>query len=666
MSGLAAILYRDGRATNPGPLRKVQAMLDASPHRGVDGTWVRQAGPVTLGYAKLAITPEEENEQQPLLSPRTGCLLIADVRLDNRDDLLARLPGLLPLDHASVSDGDLILAAYDAWGVEALPRLLGDFALVLWDPRQQRLLCARDTSGQRPLFYRMDRQEFAAASEIQQLFQDSAVPVEPNEEHVRQFLVPANIFVNEKGGATTFYEGVHSLPAGHLLLVETEQLQIRPFWQLEPPAELRYRNEADYADHFRELLFETVQARLRSSRPVGIMLSGGLDSSSVACAAQEVYRTGRAQDHGFTSFSLVFDGLDCDERELVEDVQAKYGFRAEYLPVPDLTGELQLEPVGFLDSPMARPNAGEAIFEAACRAGVRTLLTGDVADGCVRGSPLVFDSLLRHGRLRSLWRRLKAYQRISGESRRKIAALYCLAPLLPLSWQKQVMQAHTNRDFRRNQRRLLPSWMPEAIRQDLAERHLQISLTQERQRRFSSPAREMEYRFLYPPEIARHPVGWPVEIWRPYADRRLHEFLLAVPPEIKFAPHPRTDALYAGSKRLLRQSLRGILPDSIRTRTGQTHFAAVFADQLAHQWPAYESAFGPSASPEIARRGYIDRELFWDRLLQMRGGRLTQDLIYVMRVVALETWLRTFQLPRTQRTTLPKRMAVASTRKVNL
>src|SRR6266542_6193317 len=169
MSGLAALLSREGRPVDGAA---VDSMLDAVPYRGPNGRWVRLWSASALGYAKLAVTPEEQDEQQPLLSPRTGCAVIADARLDNRGEILAGLAGDCP---PTASDAELILRAYEAWGVDAPVHLLGDFAFIVWDPRAERLVCARDTSGQRPLFYRVDRGTFAAASEIHQLLQDPAV-----------------------------------------------------------------------------------------------------------------------------------------------------------------------------------------------------------------------------------------------------------------------------------------------------------------------------------------------------------------------------------------------------------------------------------------------------------------------------------------------------------
>jgi asparagine synthase (glutamine-hydrolysing) len=647
MSGFAALLHLDNRPADPGA---VGAMLSAAAYRGPDGLHVLPLGPIVLGHARMVVTPEDERERQPIVSARTGFAIVADVRLDNRAELLGRLPDR-PAPEAG--DAELILRAYEAWGTEGFARLLGDFAAVIWDPRARRLLCVRDTNGQRTLFYRAGDRAFAAASEIHQLLQDPAVPVEPDEESIRNFLVPLNMLQNEKDQAATFFRGIFAVNAGHVLTVDAEGVRSRRYREPAPPAELRYRTDQEYAEHYRALLAEVVRARLRTAGPAGALLSGGLDSSSIVCTAQEEYRAGRAADRGFVSYSLVFDALDCDERGLIEDVQAKYGFDARYLQAGQLDGRLDLQPRGFRES----PNVGvlaqrDAVCGAAVSDGVRMLLTGDLADACVGGSPLVFDSLLRSGQVAAFLRRLRAYRRTSNERLRTIVARDCLAPLLPLAVQKRVMTAYVRRQVDRFRPALLPAWMPAALRENLVERHLALCLAAERERRYASPARHWEYGMLSPPEITRHPTPWPVEIWRPFADRRLHEFLLAIPPEQKFAPHPDTDEYYAASKSLVRRSMRGIVPESIRTRTSKTFFDAVFEHELERAWPAFEAAFGPAARPEIARYGLVDPRQFWARLEHMRGDLHGPDAVYILQVVALESWLRIFRLERSQRVTV--------------
>src|SRR5262245_44101789 len=117
-------------------------MLDAIPYRGLDGARVRRFGPAVLGHARLIATPSDRFAVEPLRSPRTGCAIVADARLDNRAELLA---GLGDVPTPDVSDAELILGAYERWELDAPRMLLGDFAVVIWDPRRQRLVCARDS-----------------------------------------------------------------------------------------------------------------------------------------------------------------------------------------------------------------------------------------------------------------------------------------------------------------------------------------------------------------------------------------------------------------------------------------------------------------------------------------------------------------------------------------
>lgn len=633
-------------------------MLAAVPYRGPDGLRICTRGSIALGHAKLATTPEAEGEWQPLVSARTGCAISADVRLDNRADLLARLP---EGPDAAVSDAEIILRAYDVWGLDAVARLLGDFAFVLWDPREHRILCARDTGGQRTLFYRVDTETCAVASEIHQLLQDPAVPVRPNVEYIHERLLPLNMFRNEKDAPATYFDGIRAVPAGHMLTVDAEKVQVKRYWAFKPPSELRYRSEDEYAEHFRHLFFNVVQARLRSAQPIGVLLSGGLDSSSIMAAAHQVGPVAGMGSPNVTGLSAVFGGLECDERPLIQDMQVMYGFDARYIMCENNAGRLQLDSPGFLESPnLASRDMRDGICRAAVQADIRVLLTGDMADNCVTGSRLVFDSLLRQGRWQELRHHWSAYRRVSGESLHKTALFAVLGPLLPLFLQSRLHAAYLRHYHAENGAQLLPAWMPQPLRESLSRSHLERCLALEQQRCFSNPSRHAEYNLLYPPEITRHPAPWPVEIWRPFADRRLHEFLLAIPPEQKFTPHPDSDSFYAGSKRVMRQAMHGILPESIRTRQVKTVFESQFRREVQVEWPLYEAAFGPSASPEIVRHGYADHDSFWARLARLRDGEYGQDLTYVLQMVGLETWLRALRQPRTDLVTVPSPCHVAA------
>jgi len=624
-------------------------MLEAAPYRGMDGMSIHLDGSIGLGYAKSAITPEETHERQPIISPRTGIAVIADVRLDNRAELVATLPGT----PATASDAELILRAYERWGSNCFERLLGDFAIAIWDARTRQIICSRDTSGQRSLFYRLDERTFVAGSEIHQILVDPTVLLAPDEAKLRDYLTPWYAFQNEKQTERTFFSGISSVLPGNVLTVGYNTRDNRTFWTLDV-RDIRYQSADDYAEHYLNLFTTVVRDRLRSMHPMGVLLSGGLDSSSIVATAQQIYRRGDVPYRGFSTFSSVFNDPTCDERDLIRDLQEQYGFDAHYVETSSFSGRLQIEPDGFLESPnLGVRDASNAIMRAASDAGVRVVLTGDTADACVGGTRHVFDSLIRQGQVRAVWEHLQPYRRVTGESNAKTLFLYGIAPLLPRAFQRQIMTAYRRHGFRRTRGRLIPTWMPEALRRELEQHHLHLLLKDERTRKYANPTRAFEYRLLYPPEVARQIVPWAIQTWRPFADRRLHEFLLGIPPEQKFWPHPESDNTYAGQKRIVRQAMQGMLPESIRSRTLKTNFRGVWENEVEHQWPEYAAVFGPDAMSLIARRGFVQADGFWQRLQELRAGRYGMDFLYVMKLVSLETWLRTFELPRPRAVSVP-------------
>ena len=647
MSAIGAVFAAGGR---PADGAAVQAMLNAMPYRGPDGARTFVAGPAALGCGALDVIGEVARAGQPLVSPRTGCAVVADVRLDNREDLRRRLPLDLPDE---TSDAALILRAYETWGPAAAGRLLGDFAFVVFDPRRRRLVCARDTSGQRTLYYRWDGRAFAAASEIHALLQDAAVPLAADEARIRDFLVPLNMYRNEREREDTFYAGVRSLLPGHVLIVDDSGLTRRPYHELTPGGEIRYRTAGDYADHFLALFSEAVRCRLRAAHPMGAMLSGGLDSSSIVATAMHLAATGRVAAPPLTAYSLVYDGLECDERPLIQDLQDRYGFPVRYVSPDGYYRWLETEPAGFRVSPTTGLTERDALYRLAAGQGVRVLLSGDVADATVRGSLLVFASLLKRGRLAAFGRYFGAYRALTDESLLKSLLLHCLIPLLPRRAQLPAMRAYIRRYVGLERWRLLPFWMPQPLRDALSDRHLQVALEVEAGRRFADETRHQIHAGITPAETPFNPLGWPLENWRPFADRRLHEFLLAIPPEVLYVPRRDPTEVYGASKALLRQAMRGILPERIRTRTGATHFAALFAQDLSRRRPLYAATFGPGSRSEIAARGYVDAPRFWQRLEAIRGGAVGGDFVYVMRLVGLESWFLTFRLPRAAQTTFP-------------
>jgi len=252
-------------------------------HRGPDGEekWIE--GPVGLACQMFRVTPESEKETQPLVDS-TGAVLVFDGRLDNRDELLTSLKDSYQVSSAS-PDAALVLASYEVFGDKFPERLLGDFALGLFDPHRQQVVLARDAIGIRPLYYHRVRNTFLFASEIKAILAHPDVSPRPNDNTLADFFL-----ANVRDPEMTFFEGISSLPPGHMALLTPQVFTKRRYWDFDPASQVRLSSFDEYAGAFRHLFEQAVRRRLRSAHPVAVSVSGGLDSSSILCVAETFAR----------------------------------------------------------------------------------------------------------------------------------------------------------------------------------------------------------------------------------------------------------------------------------------------------------------------------------------------------------------------------------------
>ena len=297
MSGICGIWRLDGAAP-----AGIGAMVAHLHRRGPEAQRIRREGALAFGHTLLGTTPEAALEAQPLIHAATGCLLTADLRLDNREDLIAALaPG-----RAGIGDGELVLLAWLRWGEDCPQHLAGDFAFAVFDPRAQRLFAARDRMGLKQLIWsHSPGRVFAFASEPGAVVCAEGIPRRLNEGRVGDFLVDHLEAIDL---TSTFFEDVFRLPPAHSLRLDAKGGEIRRYWRLEPPAPLKLGSDADYAAAFRDVLDRATARRLRAPPGrVGSMLSGRMDSGSiVALAARRFAQEGRGP---FPTFSAVGSGL---------------------------------------------------------------------------------------------------------------------------------------------------------------------------------------------------------------------------------------------------------------------------------------------------------------------------------------------------------------------
>lgn len=399
MAGIALIFHRDG---SPVPPELLAGVLDRLDHRGPDGRDVRRAPEAVLGCQHFWTTPEAVGEIQPVSAPGGQVWLALDGRLDNRGELLLALPLAVGPDGRAPTDAELALAAYRRWGRDFLGRLLGSFAVVVYDRPRRRILLGRDALGNRSLFYHLDRRFLVAASEEAAVLAHPAVSGEPDETTLaRYFAVEAPL------PGDTFFREVRELPPASGLLIAQAGTAAWTHWQPRSDRTLRYRREAEYAEHLRQLLKESVRARMRAQHPPAVLMSGGLDSGSVAAlaAGERAAAGGRLK-----TFSWIFDELPVsDEREFMEPMARELELDAHWIRGDDAW------PLSELDTWPRNPNAPlegvyrrlqQRSYAAAREAGGRVLLTGDGGDHLWAGSLDWLRDLLAQQRLATAGREL--------------------------------------------------------------------------------------------------------------------------------------------------------------------------------------------------------------------------------------------------------------------
>ena len=260
MSGIAGILYFDGYSdSRPAVARLVNAMS----HRGPDGNslWIKNN--VGFGHCLLRSTPESFHENLPHTDISSSLTITADARIDNRNDLIAKL-GLHNRDKAHLGDSELILETYKKWGKDCATQLIGDFAFAIWDQQKKLLYCARDHLGANSLAFVCNERFFAFASESEALLSLPGISSKPNEELVAHILLPA--FQDFKQKKSWLIE-VDGLMAGEYLVLTPEgKPSVQKYWQLGPPdQEDSYVSETESQEAFLEIFSEAVRCRLRTA-----------------------------------------------------------------------------------------------------------------------------------------------------------------------------------------------------------------------------------------------------------------------------------------------------------------------------------------------------------------------------------------------------------------
>jgi asparagine synthase (glutamine-hydrolysing) len=608
----------------PPEVQTVERMSAELAHRGPDGVGSFAADDVAFGHRRLAIIDLSDAGIQPFASEDAELQLLHNGEIYNYRELRRELEG-----HGhrfrSQTDTEVVLRSYEQWGEACVERFNGMWALALWDGRRRRLFCSRDRFGVKPFYYSYRDGRFAFASELKAFRADATISLEPNLGAVRDYLEQGALDHTEE----TFFAGIRKLAPAHSLVLDANGVRTLRYWSLR-----EHELPDDALGALRELFLDSIRLRLRSDVPIGTCLSGGLDSSAVACSVDHLLRTevenARPVGDRQRTFTAFFEDEGYDERPYAEAVIGRTRAEPHWISFSaDDVVEVLPAIVETQDEPFGSTSivAQWFVMRSAREAGLKVMLDGQGGDEVLAGYPTYFAyrfaDLARRGRFAELARELGAYRRLHG-----VAAGAALEALVrPLVPERLKMRARVRLKgaaglagpalAAAGQPVRTPPWaFPDHLR-----RRMQLILTQ---------------RGL--PELLhyedRNSMAHSLEARVPFLDYRLVELCYSLPPSL---------LIDRGiTKVALRRALGDLLPPVVRDRVDKLGFVTPESRWLRER--VGELAAEVFASREFHERGFVDPAVSTRRLEAHRAGSISAGY-ELWRALNLELWARTFLDP---------------------
>jgi asparagine synthase (glutamine-hydrolysing) len=349
-------------------------------HRGPDAEGAFASDSVGLGMRRLAIIDLSPGGEQPVFNEDKSIAVVMNGEIYNFRELKKDLEKR-GHSFAGHSDTEVLPHLYEEHGAQFVEKLRGMFALALWDSRRKRLFIARDRFGEKPLYYGVFQNKLIFASELKALAAHPEAETKLNLAALRQFLafdyVPAPLSI---------YENVYKLPAAHSLTLENGEIKIERYWNVSFKKRQPSPSVEEAAEELRDLLADAVKSQMVSDVPLGVLLSGGVDSSAVAAFAQQF------ADKPIKTFSIGFDEASFDESDYARRVAAHLGteHHEDILSV-DKAADLLPEIAAWLDEPMSDASILPTFLLARfVRQNVTVALGGDGGDEIFAGYPMYY------------------------------------------------------------------------------------------------------------------------------------------------------------------------------------------------------------------------------------------------------------------------------------
>ena len=607
----------DGKPVDPGDLDQVRPVLA---QYGPDGEGCICKNNIGILYRAFHTTHESRSEVQPYVS-KSGTVNTWDGRLDNRKELVALLTGELS---GGSTDLAIIAAAYERWGTDSFAKLIGDWAISIWDPRTCSLVLAKDFVGTRHLYYSVEKNEVRWCTLLDPLVLFSKRSFGIEEEYIAGWLsfFPAPHL--------TPYVGIHSVPPSSFIRLARGSQKTNQYWDFDPAKRIRYGTDGEYEEHFRVAFAQSVHRRLRSDAPVLAELSGGMDSSSIVCMADDIASRGSAETPRLDTLSYYDDSEpNWNERPYFTKVEQK---RAQVGCHVDV-GSHQALGFGLDDRFLASPSFVAQYDRGTKQSakwmmsqGSRTVLSGIGGDEVTGGVPTPLAELadlLTTVQLRTFVHQLKVWA-LNSRKPWFYPFIETIRAFLPITLVGVPKQMHP------------PSWLDSKF---VARNRAALSGYPTRVKLLGAlPSFQENIATL---GNLRRQLGClpllsepPRELRYPYLDRDLLEFIYAIPREQLLRPGHR--------RSLMRRALVGTVPDEILNRRRKAFVSRGALFELKAGWSDLTKFDGNLASSSV---GIVDPTRFSNAVHDAQKGKET-PVVPILRALALEFWLRSLLGPK--------------------
>lgn len=602
----------------------IKKMADTIAHRGPDDEGFFVDDNIALGHRRLSILDLSPAGHQPMFYGNFVIVFNGEIYnyLEIRQELIAK--GYI---FKSETDTEVILAAYKEWGPKCLDRFNGMWAFVIYDRKKKTVFGARDRLGVKPFYYYLDKEKFLFGSEIKAILAHPDIQARPNDKIVWDYLTQNGLVDHTEA---TMFQDIQELRGGYCFTLKNNQLKLKQYWNLKQGPKIQM-TDAQYQAEFRRLFLDSVKLRLRSDVPVGSCLSGGLDSSAIVCAVNGFLKKEKLNQVGKwqKTFSAVYDAKKyqgCDESPYIREVIRKTHAHGAYVypSGAKLAQEIQ-KLIWHQDTPFGSTSlyAQWNVFRLASQKKVKVMMDGQGSDEFLAGylfyREIFLLEQLRRGKIIGFIQNIWTYDFKANR--------FALRDFVNSLLSRGILGKNMAERYkkRRLEYQMLNSkW--------LVKYHHNYSL---------KPTSDIFQNTLYTSAKIglcsllryeeRNSMAFSIESRVPFLDYRLVEYLYAL---------PHSQKIHLGqTKWVMREALKGILPEKIRQRKDKIGFATPeekwIKENLASE---FRQVF---ASESFRSRSYFDADKVKQTFEDFLSGKIS-DYRFFWRLYNLEIWLRTF------------------------